>query len=159
MRLWLGVCVPCTTQPGVSWGVSHKCRARAEARCVEHCEVQRRPPCAQVGRRGRHEVLCPCAPHSPAQAVAHVCEEREPHGVRGGVSAAAHRRVCVCDHRRLRPRWQRTAGCCETEFCTSMATSTRPDSTSCLEAGLRRGCFILRTRRLGLDPWLVVVNY
>ena len=100
MRLWLGVCVPCTTQSGVSCGVCHKCRARAEARCVEHCEVQRSPPCAQVGRRGRHEVLCPCAPHSPAQAVAHVCEEREPwgrwsgsHGARegGGARAAARR--------------------------------------------------------------------
>ena len=97
---------PFTTQPGVSWGVCHECRARAEARCVEHCEVQRRPPCAQVGRRGRHEVLCPCAPHSPAQAVAHVCEEREPHGARGGVSAAAHRGVCACDHR-AEARWQR----------------------------------------------------
>ena len=107
----------CTTQPGVSCGVCHKCRASAEARRRSGCvggiargtEVLR---VHGVGRRGgARGAVSLCAPHSPAQAVAHSfvrsgshgaagagCEgaEGEPHdAAQAAVSTAAHRRVCA----------------------------------------------------------------
>ena len=123
----------CTTQPGVSCGVCHKCRASAEARRRSGCVggIARGTEALRVhgvGRRGGSRgAVSLCAPHSPAQAVAHSfvrsgshgaagagCEgaEGEPQGAaQAAVSTAAHRRVCVIAG--LRPRGSERAhrGC------------------------------------------------
>ena len=90
----------CTTQPGVSCGVCHKCRASAESRRCSGCvggiargiEVLR---VHGVGRRGGGTRRCVlvCATQSGAGCGAQFCEEREPWGrwswVRGGGGGAA----------------------------------------------------------------------
>ena len=79
----------CTTQPGVSCGVCHKCRASAEARRRSGCvggiargiEVLR---VHGVGRRGgARGAVSLCAPHSPARAVAHSFVRSGSHGAAG----------------------------------------------------------------------------
>jgi hypothetical protein len=107
----------CTTQPGVSCGVCHKCRASAEARRRSGCvggiargiEVLR---VHGVGRRGTRGAVSLCAPHSPAQAVAHRFVRSGSHGAAGGSRTALRRwrsprlriAVCVCVIAGLRPR-------------------------------------------------------
>ena len=123
----------CTTQPGVSCGVCHKCRASAEARRRSGCvggiargtEVLR---VHGVGRRGGSRgAVSLCAPHSPAQAVAHSFVRSGSHGAAGagceGAGGAAGSCAggglqgcaspCVCVIAGLRPRGSERAhrGC------------------------------------------------
>ena len=124
----------CTTQPGVSCGVCHKCRASAEARRRSGCVggIARGIEALRVhgvGRRGgvtRRCVLV-CATQPGAGCGAQFCEEREPWGrwswVRGGGGGAAGSCAggglhgcaspCVCVIAGLRPRGSERAhrGC------------------------------------------------
>ncbi len=115
----------CTTQPGVSCGVCHKCRASAEARRRSGCVggIARGIEALRVhgvGRRGGSRgAVSLCAPHSPAQAVAHSFVRSGSHGAagagcegEGGSRTTLRRRrsprlriaVCVCVIAGLRPR-------------------------------------------------------
>ena len=124
----------CTTQPGVSCGVCHKCRASAEARRRSGCVggIERGTEVLRVhgvGRRGGGTRRCVlvCATQSGAGCGAQLCEEREPWGrwswVRGGGGGAAGSCAggglhgcaspCVCVIAGLRPRGSERAhrGC------------------------------------------------